>query len=85
MVTGVKGQQWSHGRAFLIAIFIGMTVSLIIELLQSYLPTRDSSLTNLICNTIGTILGVIVFKRITFLPISAQGRRSAGSLEVRFG
>ena len=28
MATGVEGQQWSHGRAFLIAIFIGMTVSL---------------------------------------------------------
>ncbi|RLC29556.1 hypothetical protein DRH13_05565 [Candidatus Woesebacteria bacterium] len=58
----MKGKQWAQGRAFLIAIFIGMTVSLIIELLQSYLPTRDSSMTDLICNTIGTIIGVIFFQ-----------------------
>jgi len=70
----IKGRQWASGHAYLGAIFIGISVSLSIELLQIYLPTRDSSMTDLICNTIGTILGVIVFKRITFLPISAQGR-----------
>jgi glycopeptide antibiotics resistance protein len=70
----IKGRQWASGHAFLGAIFIGISVSLSIELLQIYLPTRDSSMTELICNALGTILGVIVFNRITFLPISAQGR-----------
>jgi VanZ family protein len=48
------------GRAFLVAIFIGISVSLSIEMLQSYFPTRDSSMTDLICNTIGTILGMML-------------------------
>jgi len=29
--------------------------------LQVYLPTRDSSLLDLICNVVGTIMGLIVF------------------------
>ena len=70
----IKGRQWAPGCSYLIAIFLGVSLSLTIKLLQIYLPTRDSSMTDLICNTIRTILGVIVFKRITFLPISAQGR-----------
>ncbi|MBW2644218.1 MAG: VanZ family protein [Deltaproteobacteria bacterium] len=59
----IKARQWVPGRAFLVAIFIGISVSLSIEMLQSYFPTRDSSLTDLICNTLGAILGVMFFVR----------------------
>jgi VanZ family protein len=57
--NGLPGK--SH--VFLIAMLGGGT-SLIIELLQIYLPTRTSSLSDVICNTLGTILGVYLFRRV---------------------
>lgn len=40
------------------AMLPGVGISLTIELLQIYIPTRDPSLTDLTCNIFGTVLGV---------------------------
>jgi hypothetical protein len=59
---------WSLARPFskpaLATIVLGAAVSFTIEILQSYLPTRDSGMTDLVTNTAGTILGILLYRRI---------------------
>lgn len=47
-------------RASLAVVVIGTAISLFIELLQVYLPMRSSSLTDLMCNGLGTALGTFL-------------------------
>jgi hypothetical protein len=49
-------QHWR--RAALTAILLGAAMSLAIEILQFYIPSRDSGMTDVITNTTGTVLGV---------------------------
>lgn len=48
-------------RAVEWTIASGFILSLLIEILQSYLPTRDSSTTDVVNNTIGALLGTWAF------------------------
>lgn len=62
----VKTGRIKINAAYLITTMLGLGLSIAIELIQVYLPTRDSSLTDLICNVIGSMLGLIVLHKTVF-------------------
>jgi len=56
--------------SYMSAAILGVGISLVIELIQAYIPTRDSSLMDVMSNSTGTILGVVIFKILTQDPPS---------------
>jgi glycopeptide antibiotics resistance protein len=54
----------SYQRAMWLTLVVGVLVSLAIEVLQTYLPSRDSGTTDIITNTLGTYVGIVCYERI---------------------
>jgi len=48
-------------RAALLSVILGLIVSLTIEILQAYIPTRDSGMTDVITNTLGSGIGAALY------------------------
>jgi VanZ family protein len=57
-------------RATLLTVALGLCVSLTIEILQAFLPNRDSGTTDLITNTLGTWAGAASYR--VLMPAVAQ-------------
>ena len=49
-------------QSTIVTILFGAAISLTIEILQEYIPGRDSGILDVITNTFGTFLGVLLFR-----------------------
>jgi VanZ family protein len=60
---GLEGGPLAKGGGLVVvvvlAVVAGFVVSFAIEYLQAYLPSRDSSLRDLVTNTAGTLIGAL--------------------------
>lgn len=57
----------SSRRAMLITLALGALVSLTIEILQIFLPMRDSGTTDIITNLLGTWVGALCYERVSLM------------------
>jgi len=58
----IGNRHMSLNQATFLTVLAGATLSLIIEISQMGLPTRTPSSLDLLCNTLGAALGIIVFR-----------------------
>jgi VanZ family protein len=70
---------WSWARpikqARLATVILGATVSITMEILQAYLPTRNSGVTDIFTNTFGTWVGVMLYRSKIAQTLYREGLR----------
>ncbi len=60
----LRGTRQKSPTVYVITAIFSTGLSLFIELTQAWLPTRDSSLTDVACNAAGTIIGIAIYQLI---------------------
>jgi len=56
----LKASNWKKKIIYISVAPTGFAISLAIELSQIYLPSRYSELDDVICNSVGTVLGILI-------------------------
>jgi len=64
-VYGYLSRSFTRKTALLAGVLLGTGTSLTMEILQGYLPTRHSGTTDIVTNTVGTLLRVLLSRKVT--------------------
>jgi len=56
----LKASNWKKKIIYIVVAATGFAISLTIEMSQIYLPSRCSQLEDVICNSAGTVLGILI-------------------------
>ena len=56
----LRGSAWGPLQSFIIAVGLGLILSILLEGLQTYLPSRRPSILDVIANTGGTLAGAFI-------------------------
>lgn len=70
-LTGYLSFTRLSSQSRVLTLLSGFTISLAIETAQYLLPTRDSSMTDLLANTVGTVVGILLYRQTRSRKISA--------------
>ncbi len=62
LMTRVRRWRGSRWRCFILALAAGVAVSYTVELLQLFIPTRDSGWNDVISNSTGSVAGFFLFE-----------------------
>lgn len=80
-LTGVLTSpgSWHRRRQFIAAVLFGLALSIGVELAQIYVPSRTTSMADVICNALGTALGAalasLVPRRLESLHLARIAQR----------
>ena len=82
----MRNRRTSWGLALLVALVAGAATSYLVELLQLYIPMRDSGWSDVLSNSLGSVLGFLLFelfgdlclKPMTWLETEIESRLSLG-------
>jgi len=69
-LTGYLSFTRLSSQSRVLTLLSGFTISLAIETAQYLLPTRDSSMTDLVTNTVGTVVGILLYRQTRSRTIS---------------
>jgi VanZ family protein len=76
------GEQLHWKRAALLTVLAGAALSFTIEVLQGFIPSRDSGVLDIITNSFGTYLGVLLFR---WPPVQAVAKKLFALPQVSAG
>jgi glycopeptide antibiotics resistance protein len=80
--TFVKAGGSFERHGVLTTVVFCFTVSLAIEILQAWMPSRSSDCLDLLLNTLGALLGVMIYKFLfTGWELGSRGGRKNGRFE----
>ena len=74
--TFIKAGPISAKQSILVTVILCFTLSLAIEIVQAWIPSRSSDSLDLVLNTLGGLAGALIFMKVKGERIKAKGKKA---------